>query len=66
MNPTITIRWSATKGETSVRPSKDFNGLAWIERADCLKDAIYDLTEMYNETLKELDKMWEAKHGKRN
>lgn len=45
----ITIKWNGDEAKTSIKPS--FYELYDMARLDCLKDAIYDLTQAYQKEL---------------
>jgi hypothetical protein len=49
----LKINWNYQKGEGSVTVTPDFRKADWITKADVLQDAMYELEEMYNLTLKE-------------
>lgn len=55
MTKAIAITWTQ-HGETRVTLSNAFNDLPWIDRADCLKDAIFDLEQEYAKVMAEMDK----------
>lgn len=46
----ITIRWNGEEG--IVRVSNEFKELYDVARWDCLKDAIWKLTQIYNKDIK--------------
>jgi hypothetical protein len=53
-HPTISITWNPKrKEETWLNYSNEFFELDWISKVDMLKDAIGDLTVMYDHYLKE-------------
>jgi hypothetical protein len=49
----LRINWNNQKGEGKVTVTPDFREADWITKADLLQDAIYELEEMYNQTLKD-------------
>lgn len=55
MANTITIRWSESRGLTTVKVSDDFENISLVSQLDCLKDAIQDLSEMYDSKLDEMN-----------
>jgi hypothetical protein len=48
----LRINWNYQKGEGKVTVTPDFREASWVTKADLLQDAIYELEEMYNQTLK--------------
>ena len=50
----LTVNWNPYKDETRVSLSKEFKDSDWVVKADVLADAIYLLTQQYNEVLKSL------------
>lgn len=49
MKAQITITWNPNKGEeTTVSFSEGWNNLLNIEKADCLEDALCELTDKYS------------------
>lgn len=56
MKQQITITWNVeTEGETTVTYSPGFHAMSWIERVDCLQDAIGELSRFYNEQLEKFN-----------
>lgn len=50
----VLIRYNYNKDETFVRVDKEFAELPLIHQLDCLRDALYDLGEIYDKKLDEL------------
>jgi len=55
------ITWLNGIGEGKVRFSKDFDDMPWIVKLDCLRDALYEIEEMYNSLLESDEILQEAK-----
>jgi hypothetical protein len=49
----LRVNWNDQKGEAKVTVTPDFREASWITKADVLQDALYELEEMYNLTLKD-------------
>jgi hypothetical protein len=49
----LRINWNYQKGEGKVTVTPDFREADWITKADLLQDAMHELEEMYNQTLKD-------------
>ena len=59
MNAKITITWNPNRGEeTKLNYSSEFFELDWLSKVDMLKDAIGDLTVMYDYYLQEKRKQY--------
>lgn len=48
----VTIYWDADKDLTTYQWSPEFEQYDWVTKLDILKDAIYDLGEVYDKELK--------------
>ena len=46
------VRW-LDRDETKIKFTDEFESQSWILKADILKDAISDLTDKYNQILKD-------------
>ena len=51
MNKCITIYYSEARDLTKVEFTELFENADWLLKADVLKDAIHELTEVYDKTL---------------
>lgn len=60
----FTVNWSAEQDETKIKFTDGFYQSSWIEQLDCLKDAIHEITEVYDFILEDLsgDSMTKEKH----
>ena len=60
----FTVNWSAEQDETKIKFTDGFYQSSWIEQLDCLKDAIHELTDVYDFILEDLsgDSMTKEKH----
>ena len=47
----VTIYWDADKDLTTYQWSPEFEQYDWVTKLDILKDAIYDLGEVYDKEL---------------
>ena len=49
----FTVNWNPNKDETTISFSEDFLESAGITKADILKDALFDLENLYNKIVME-------------
>ena len=62
----ITITWQPDKvPETNVSLSKEFKALSSIEKLDCLKDALCDLSGLYDSAHDQFNREFEKLRKKR-
>ena len=52
----ITITYDYEDDSVAIKTSKEFAALPAIHRADALKDALHDLTLLYDATVEEMGK----------
>ncbi len=54
MHCKVTIDYDFEKDEVAIIESEKFLSLPAIHRSDALRDALYDLTNLYNKTIQQI------------